>query len=163
KLAAELGTYDAVEKIIGEHLALSAELSRAGVPGVVIWPEMVYPTTFGAPKSEEGAFFDRRIASFALASNAPLVFGAAAASADGEHNAAFFLSPGGAPVTYEKSLLFPVAERLPGWLDWDWLRRAFPWTGALRRGRGARAVPLRLASGEEVRFAPLICYEAIDT
>jgi apolipoprotein N-acyltransferase len=29
-------------------------------PDLIVWPETVYPTTFGAPKSEEGAEFGTR-------------------------------------------------------------------------------------------------------
>ena len=43
---------------------------------LLVWPETVYPTTFGTPKTEAGAALDREIAGFVASSRVPLVFGA---------------------------------------------------------------------------------------
>jgi apolipoprotein N-acyltransferase len=176
RLAAEIGTYEAVRRILDEHFALSREaLGRA--PDLVVWPETVYPTTFGMPKSEDGAAFDREIAAFVAASGVPLIFGSYEREGEREFNAAFFLTPqeaariaaappGGAPTSFEippyrKRWLFPLTEYVPPWLDSATVRRWLPWLGTWQRGPGARAVRLPLAGGRAVRVAPLICYDAL--
>jgi apolipoprotein N-acyltransferase len=121
----------------------------------------VYPTTFGAPKSEEGAEFDHEIAVLPARTGVPLVFGAFEQGSGGEHNSAFFLAADGQVETYRKSLLFPLTEQVPRWFDSPALRVALPWTGRWIPGAGPRAVALRLGSGAVVRFEPLICYEAV--
>ena len=160
KLAAEQGTYETVWQILQEHAELSDRLLRDGPVDVLIWPETVYPTTFGAPKSEEGAEFDRQIAALPARTGVPLVFGAFEDSGAGEHNAAFFLKPDGTFEVYRKSLLFPFTERLPGLVDVPAVRAALPWTGRWSPGPGPTTVALPVGGGV-VRFAPLICYEAV--
>lgn len=163
KLAAEQGTYEAVRQILDTHLALSQSLTAQGPLDLLIWPETVYPTTFGAPKSEEGADFDRQIAAVTLQS--PLVFGAFEESAAGEHNAAFFLERTDRGLTwdtYRKTRLFPLTEHVPAWLDSPALRRALPWAGHWQPGPGPRVLPVRLRDGTALEIAPLICYEALD-
>ena len=46
---------------------LSHEALAAAPLDLLLWPETVYPTTFGAPKSPDGAAFDRAIGQFAAA------------------------------------------------------------------------------------------------
>ena len=151
KLAAEHGTYQAVRQILDAHFALSAKLS--GRVDLLVWPETVYPTTFGAPKSEAGAEFDAEIASRAGA--VPLVFGAFEHSDAGEHNAAFVLDRGGFQ-TYRKSALFPLTEHVPAWLE----PLRLPWMGHWQPGDGPRILEARAGSAL-VHLAPLICYEAV--
>ena len=161
KLAAEQGTFETVRQILDAHVALTRSLTTPGPLDLLVWPETVYPTTFGAPRSEEGAEFDRQIA--AVAQESPLVFGAFEESAAGEHNAAFFLERGGlAWDAYRKTRLFPLTEHLPSWLDLPALRRALPWAGHWQPGPGPRALPVRLRDGTVLQVAPLICYEALD-
>ena len=161
KLAAEQGTYETVRQILDAHVALSDALSRGGPLDLLVWPETVYPTTFGAPKSEEGAEFDAEIAAVAKRAGVPLVFGAFERSGGGEHNAAFFLDPGGRVQTYQKSLLFPLTEHVPAWLESPALHALLPWTGRWVPGPGPRAVAVQTGRAGTVRFAPLICYEAV--
>jgi apolipoprotein N-acyltransferase len=160
KLAAEQGTFETVRQILDAHDSLSRGLLAQGPLDLLVWPETVYPTTFGSPKSVEGAEFDRQIS--ALAAQVPLVFGAFQESAAGEHNAAFFLERSGRWDAYRKTLLFPLTEHVPGWLDWPPLRSALPWTGHWQPGPGPRVMPVRLRDGSAIGVAPLICYEALD-
>jgi apolipoprotein N-acyltransferase len=140
---------------------MSDELLRTGRVDLLIWPETVYPTTFGAPKSEEGAEFDREITAVPRRTGVPLVFGAFEnGGMSGEHNAAFFLDGHGDVQIYRKSLLFPLTEYVPAWLDAGTFRAALPWTGRWSPGSGPSTVVERIA-GVPVRFEPLICYEAI--
>jgi len=168
KLAAERGTFDAVKQILDAHLSLSKELLEAGSAGpaldLLVWPETVYPTTFGSPKSPEGAAFDAQIAALVAATGVPLIFGAFEQGEHGEHNAAFFLSKGDRGVgfdAYRKSRLFPLTESVPEWLDGPLFRSWFPWAGHWQAGPGAQAISLTLQNGSAVSFAPLICYEAV--
>jgi apolipoprotein N-acyltransferase len=134
-----------------------------------VWPETVYPTTFGSPKSEEGAAFDRAIAGFVARTGVPLVFGAYDADGGIEYNAAVFLEPGRrsrqpAPVefdTYRKASLFPLTERVPAPLDGARMRRWLPWLGTWAPGTGGDVVTLTLRDGRRLRIAPLICYDAL--
>ncbi len=166
KLAAEQGTFETVRQILDAHEALSRGLLAGGPLELLVWPETVYPTTFGAPKSEDGAAFDARITALVAESGVPLVFGAFEESAAGEHNAAFFLQPTASGIqraSYKKTLLFPLTEELPGWLESERVRAALPWAGRWHPGAGPRALPLRLRDGSALRVAPLICYEALDS
>lgn len=162
RLAAEKGRFAAVEDILAVHRALS---EAAGPVDVVVWPETVYPTTFGSPKSAAGGELDAEVAGIVGALGVPLIFGAYDAEGDAEFNAAMFLPP---PVggrlefaAYRKSVLFPLTERVPALLESAWLRRLLPWLGTWQPGPGARVLPLRLRDGRIVRVAPLICYDAV--
>ncbi len=162
RLRQELGTYDAVRMILDAHVALSGEALSRGRLDAVLWPETMYPTTFGSPKSEAGAEFDAEIRSFAAASGATLVFGSYDVANGEEFNAAFVLAPGRPMVTYRKSALFPLTERVPAWLDAGAVRSLFPWLGTWRAGDGPRVIPLALPGGRALRAGPLICYDAVE-
>jgi apolipoprotein N-acyltransferase len=137
---------------------------RAAVD-VLVWPETVYPTTFGTAKSADGAAFDREIAAFVDRVGVPLVFGSYDRDGAAEFNAAIFLEPASdgqlAFSTYRKTMLFPLTERVPALLEWPLLRRWLPWMGTWTAGSGTRVVPLRLADGRVVPIAPLICYDTV--
>jgi len=165
RLAAEMGTYQAVRMILDAHFALSQEALRRAHPDVVVWPETVYPTTFGAPKSAQGAAFDREIGGFVATTGVPLIFGAYDVEADREFNAAVLLEPssnGPTFETYRKASLFPLTERVPALLDVPLVRRWWPWLGTWRPGTGPQVLSLALPGGRTIRIAPLICYDAVD-
>jgi apolipoprotein N-acyltransferase len=165
RLAAEVGTYEAVRHILDAHVAMTNEILARGPIDVLVWPETVYPTTFGSPKSEDGAAFDRLIAGLVATAGRPLVFGAYDAEEGREYNAAVFLEPDGrGGVTfdaYRKATLFPLTERVPAWLDGAWLRAWLPWLGSWHPGVGPSVMALQLPHGP-LRAAPLICYDAVD-
>jgi apolipoprotein N-acyltransferase len=173
ELARALGSFDAVASILETHFALSHAALARGPLDLLLWPETVYPTTFGAPKSEDGAAFDRALAAFVGRTGIPLVFGAYDAEAGREYNAAFFLEaeredrgrsdprPSVRFAAYRKAALFPLTERVPAWLDGPRVRAALPWLGTWSPpDGGARSVALAL-DGRSVRVAPLICYDAL--
>ena len=166
RLAAELGKFDAVRMILDTHFALSAELLRRADLDLLVWPETVYPTTFGSPKSEDGAAFDREIGSFVASAGVPLVFGAYDVEGQDEFNAAIFLGPSADGrltfETYRKASLFPLTERVPALLESDLVRGWLPWLGTWRPGRGPQVVTLRLRDGRTLRIVPLICYDVLD-
>ena len=165
RLRAEKGAFETVRLILDTHYALSAELDGRASPDLVVWPETVYPTTFGSPQSEAGAELDDEIRAFAARLGAPLVFGAYDAEGGREYNSAFFLSPaeGGRveSASYRKRMLFPLTEWVPAAIDSDWLRRNMPWTGRWERGPGPRVVDIALRGGERASVVPLICYDVL--
>ncbi|MFO0592340.1 MAG: apolipoprotein N-acyltransferase [Polyangiaceae bacterium] len=167
KLRAEKGAFETVAYILDTHVAMSDELLKAHKSDFVVWPETVYPTTFGSPKSEAGETFDRAIEAYSATRRIPLVFGAYDAEDGLEYNATFFLSPRGeerpSRAVYRKHLLFPLTEWVPAALDSPGLRRAFPWLGTWSRGPGARVVPYSLPGREPLRVLPLICYDALSS
>jgi apolipoprotein N-acyltransferase len=165
RLAAEVGTFEAVRRILDEHITLSRELLARRRLHLLVWPETVYPTTFGAPKSADGAAFDREIAGFVAGARVPLVFGSYDVEDGQEFNAAFFLEPPAAGRvvfdTYRKATLFPLTERVPAVFDSAAVRARFPWLGAWKPGPGAKVIDLHLTGGHVVRAAPLICYDVL--
>jgi apolipoprotein N-acyltransferase len=166
RLAEELGTYDAVRMILDAYFDLSTRALQQDNLDLLVWPETVYPTTFGTPKSEDGAAFDREIAAFVGQAGVPLIFGSYDVEQGREFNAAFFLEPpeGGRMSfeAYRKVGLFPLTEQVPSWLDHEIVRRALPWLGTWTPGPGPQAVSVSLANGRSIGVAPLICYEDVD-
>jgi apolipoprotein N-acyltransferase len=166
RMAAEIGRFETVRRILDTHTELSEPaLAHAGLD-LLIWPETVYPTTFGKPKSEAGADFDREIVAFVERARVPLVFGSYDTDGTVEYNAALFLAPdAGGPrpfAIYRKARLFPLTERVPAFLDVPLLRRALPWLGTWSAGAGGSVVPVTLPRGRAIRVAPLICYDVLD-
>ena len=165
ELAAQMGTYDAVRLILDTHIALSNEALRRAPLDLLVWPETVYPTTFGAPKSADGAAFDREIGAFAAGVGAPLVFGAYDGEDGQEFNAAFFLQPAADGrvtfETYRKAAPFPLTERVPALLDSAAVRRRLPWLGTWKAGNGGEVVALSLRDGRTLQVAPQICYDVL--
>ncbi len=162
RLRRERGAYAVVRHVLDTHYALSWSAIRDHDADVLLWSETVYPTTFGSPRSDDGAALDREIQGFVDAARVPLVFGTYDRDADGEYNAATFLEPGRGPLgTYRKTHPFPLTEYVPRWLDGPLLRRVLPWAGTWRPGDGARVLPLRSADGREVNVVPLICLDDV--
>ncbi|MDC0707731.1 apolipoprotein N-acyltransferase [Stigmatella sp. ncwal1] len=168
QLAAKLGTFDALRMILDTHYTLSDELMKNTRPDLLVWPETVYPTTFGSPKSEEGEEFDRELITFVGERQMPLIFGAYELAQEREFNAAMFLGPVGQEdekrlefASYRKTLLFPLTEWIPEAVDTPLLRGLLPWLGTWKRGPGPQSLDFPLRGGRVLKVAPLICYEAI--
>ncbi|MFL5349645.1 MAG: apolipoprotein N-acyltransferase, partial [Hyalangium sp.] len=62
---------------------------------------------------------------------------------------------------YRKTLLFPLTEWVPEFMDTPTVRGLLPWMGTWKRGPGPRLVDFPLRGGRVLKVAPLICYEAI--
>lgn len=168
RMATEIGTYESTRRILDAYFELSLAALDGGEVDLIVWPETAYPTTFGAPKSADGAAFDKEIAAFVVRSRVPLVFGAYDTDGEVEHNAAFFVEPRGDGEgvtfdTYLKGALFPLTERVPWFFDNDVVRGWMPWLGTWTPGNSARVIELGLPSGRRLRVAPLICYDAVDS
>ena len=163
RLRRERGTAAVVREVLDTHFAMSYDAVERQHVDAVLWSETVYPTTFGHPKSEAGAEFDREIRSIVDAAGVPFVFGTYDIDADGEYNAAAFVEPGkGLLGFYRKTRPFPLTETVPAWLDGPAFRRWLPWAGTWKPGGGARVFPLRLADGREIPVLPLICRDDVD-
>lgn len=156
------GAYAVVREVLDTHFGLSASALRDHGADVLLWSETAYPTTFGQPRSEDGAAFDAEIQHFVDAMGVPLVFGTYERDVLGEYNAAVFLEPGrGRLGSYRKTHPFPLTEHVPESLDGPALRKALPWAGGWRAGDGARVLPLRSRDGREVNVLPLICLDDV--
>lgn len=166
RLRAEIGTYETVRLILDRYFGMSRAALAQSKPDLLLWPETMYPTTFGKPKSPDGAAFDAEIVGFAREAGVPLVFGSYDFDGEHEYNAAMFLdvAPDGKASlgVYRKSFLFPLTERVPAWLDFAAVRRLLPWLGSWKPGEGARVEAIRLPDGRTLRAAPLICFDAVD-
>ena len=159
----ERGAHAVVREVLDAHFAMSYDAVVRQHADAVMWPETAYPTTFGHPKSEAGAAFDREILDIVNAAGVPFVFGTYDRDSVGEYNAAAFVLPGtGLLGFYRKTRLFPFTEYVPAWLDGPALRRHLPWSGNWRPGNGARVFPLRLRDGRQIPVLPLICLDAVD-
>ncbi|TDP63219.1 apolipoprotein N-acyltransferase [Roseateles toxinivorans] len=159
----EQGAAAVVREVLDTHFAMSYDAVERQRADAVLWSETVYPTTFGQPKSEAGAEFDREILAIVSAAGVPFVFGTYDRDEAGEYNAAAFVTPDtGLLGLYRKTRPFPLTEYVPAWLDGPTLRRWLPWAGSWRPGTGARVFPLRLADGREIPVLPLICLDDVD-
>lgn len=158
----EIGTYAVVRKVLDTHFGLSrAAIEHHGVDAL-LWSETVYPTTFGHPRSADGAALDQEILDFATASGVPLVFGTYDVDAGGEYNAAAFVEPKtGLLGFYRKTHPFPLTEYVPAWMEGPLVRSWLPWMGSWQPGSGARVFPLRAADGRELQVLPLICLDDV--
>jgi apolipoprotein N-acyltransferase len=167
RMRAEIGSYETVRTVLEAHYELSERaIAMSNGLDLLVWPETVYPTTFGTPRSEAGAAFDAEIARFVTRTGIPLVFGSYDVEAGNEFNASVFLEPQtSTPVsfqTYHKTMLFPLTERAPAFMESPLVRRRLPWLGTWQPGSGAKVVPIKLADGRTLRIAPLICFDAVD-
>ncbi len=163
RLRQEMGAYEVVRHVLDTHYAMSREAVQLHKVDALLWSETVYPTTFGSPKSEDGAALDREILDFVTAAGVPLVFGTYDVDGNGEYNAAAFVEPTtGKLGFYRKTDLFLFTEHVPSWLDGPTFRRLLPWTGTWKRGDGARLFPLRLADGREIPVLPMICLDDVN-
>ncbi|WP_254504553.1 apolipoprotein N-acyltransferase [Duganella vulcania] len=156
------GARAVVREVLDTHFAMSYDVVVRRHADAVLWSETAYPTTFGHPKSEAGAEFDREILANVREAGVPFVFGTYDIDNDGEYNAAAFVQPSGLTGFYRKTRLFPFTEYVPAWLDGPRLRRLLPWAGNWKAGNGARVFPLRLADGREIPVLPLICLDDVD-
>ncbi|MDC3956999.1 apolipoprotein N-acyltransferase [Polyangium jinanense] len=165
KLRAEKGAFETVRTILDTHFKLSDAIRERKSLELLVWPETVYPTTFGAPKSEDGAAFDEEIGAFVAKTGVPLVFGSYESEGDDEYNAAFFLTNDGngkvRRASYRKRMLFPFTEWVPPMLDSPSLRSLMPWAGHWKRGPGPAVVRVGSSGHDDVTALPLICYDVL--
>ena len=156
------GSAAAVREILAAHMRLVA--SGSPEADLILWPETVYPTTFGQPKSAGGAELDTVLTKYVADRETPLLFGTYDRDRHGEYNAAALVAPSdGTPSTqwYRKRRLFPLTEYVPAWLDGMGIRRFLPWLGTWRPGLEGTVFEIDWQR-RELRLAPLICLDAVD-
>ncbi|MFZ5637286.1 MAG: apolipoprotein N-acyltransferase [Pseudomonadota bacterium] len=164
RLRREMGAYAVVRHVLDTHYGMSQEAIDLHRVDALLWAETVYPTTFGHPKSPDGAQLDAEIRRFVDTVRVPLVFGTYDIDDAGEYNAAAIVEPGnGLLGFYRKTNPFPLTEYVPPWLDGPTFRRILPWAGRWRAGDGARVFPLRVSGGREIPILPMICLDDVDT
>jgi apolipoprotein N-acyltransferase len=156
----DVGAYAVVRESLDTHFELSRSAVELHGAEALLWSETVYPTTFGQPRSEDGAELDAEILSFVDELGVPLIFGTYDRDQDGEYNSAAVVDAGqGLLGHYHKTHPFPLTEYVPSWLDGPIFRGLFPWAGSWTPGYGARVFPLRTKDGREVSVLPLICLD----
>lgn len=161
-LRAEHGAYAVIRHVLDTHYAMSAHAVHQQGAEALLWSETVYPTTFGQPKSADGAALDGELQQFVADLGVPLLFGTYEQDERGEYNVAALLDPrDGLLGRYRKTHPFPFTEHVPGWMDGPALRGALPWAGSWLPGEGVRVLPLRTADGRELNITPLICLDAV--
>lgn len=159
-MAQHYGGYLTVRTVLDTHIALSREAMSRQRPDLVIWPENVYPLSFGTPHDQEAERLDDRIRELVERTGVPLLFGARDQDQEDWFNGAFLLQPTAeGPVqvaAYRKTSLFPFVEYTP-----RWLRMEAEWLGTFTPGPGPRAFDLELSDERSLRVLPLICYDAL--
>ena len=120
------------------------------LPGaLVVWPESAaWPYEY--PRDWR---FQRDL-QVALERGCPLILNSAFEAPEGTYNSAFLLTPGSAPVRYDKRHLVPFGETVPG-------KRLLPFVGTLARNAGD-FVPggsVRLLPWGDERLGMAICFE----
>ena len=140
--------------ILEAHLALSHQALAHAPLDLLVWPETVYPTTFGAPKSEDGAAFDRALAALVARTaraarvrrlrrpTARRVQRGGAARADGDGRVELRHLPQGRALPADRDACPPGSTRLG-------CASAGPGSARWQPGAGARVLPLRLADGRD--------------
>ncbi|MGY6553386.1 MAG: apolipoprotein N-acyltransferase [Wenzhouxiangella sp.] len=164
-MAHYFGSYLTVRTVLDTHIAMSREAMAQRPVDLLIWPENVYPLSFGTPLDEEAARLDNRIRELVARTRVPLLFGARDQEGEAWFNGAFLLQPGAEGAlqldVYRKASLFPFVEYTPRFLRSGPLRMEAEWLGRFTPGPGPRSFDLQLAGDRSVRVLPLICYDAL--
>ncbi|MCC5865598.1 MAG: apolipoprotein N-acyltransferase [Wenzhouxiangella sp.] len=159
-MAQHYGGYLVVRTVLDTHIAMSRQALTVEPVDVVIWPENVYPLSFGQALDEQAERLDERIRELVVRSGVPLLFGARDREGEDWFNAAFLLQPGATEQVqvdvYRKASLFPFVEFTPSWLRLD-----ASWLGTYSRGPGPVVLDLQLQDQKTLKVLPLICYDAL--
>lgn len=159
-MAQQYGGYLTVRTVLDTHIALSREGMAQQPADLVIWPENVYPLSFGTPQDAEAQRLDDRIRELVQRTGTPLLFGARDLAGGDWFNGAFLLQTAQADSLntqrYRKASLFPFVEYTPRWLPLQ-----ADWLGTFTPGPGPQTFMLDLDDRESLAVLPLICYDAL--
>jgi apolipoprotein N-acyltransferase len=149
------------EEILGRYFALTARgfaASEMDRPDFAVWPESAYPDTFLPGRMDSGNALVLR--EFLRSHSIALVTGARGYDeATGKRTNAFFVFDEKGEATdspYDKTILLPFGEYLPGARLFPALKKWFPFTADFARGNGPQIKPLH-----ELILGPQICYEGL--
>ncbi len=159
-MAQQFGNYLTIRTVLDTHIALSRDAMARQPLDLLIWPENIYPLSFGTPVDDEAVRLDDRIRELVIRTGVPLVFGARDQEEEDWFNAAFLLHPTEqGPLqteTYRKASLFPFVEYTP-----RWLRMEAEWLGQFTAGPGPQTFDIQMRGRPSLRALPLICYDAL--
>ena len=167
KVAAEQGTLEATDQVMGRYLGMSANaFSSEFHPDAVVWPETAYPALFQRPKTRLEDRMQTRFDELLQKSRGTFIFGGydSNETTGEEYNALFFYNPlvkiGQA---YHKSILLMFGETLPFADSFPSMKSWFPTMGFFGHGPGPEIYSVKNQSGQEFQVAPSICYEGLFT
>jgi apolipoprotein N-acyltransferase len=147
------------EAIIGKYLALTERglAENSAKPDFVLWPENAVPDVLVEPGLTHGPAAELK--NLLLEHRVALVTGGFGFNgSDAITNSIFLLSPEGKWATepYQKTVLLPFGEYIPGARTFPWLKKVFPYVRDFGAGSGPRVSTL-----EGVRLGLQICYEGL--
>ncbi len=148
-----------LERVMRRTFGLTARVTKPGA--LIVWPEGSIPAYLPADLGSA-----RKDASLPWLGDGSALLIGAYSFIDEEHryNSAFAVYPDGTvPRPYNKQILIPFGEYIPGASIFPWLNEANENAGIFTAGTEVKvfSYPIKRMDGEEyqVRAAPLICYE----
>lgn len=153
------------EEAAGQLAALqeqSRELEKSGAQ-VIVWSETAYP--YSLPRDFQEDFPESDSRRIRRGFSTPTVVGVLTGSEAGSdlHNSAILIDQEGRQAgRYDKMVLLPFGENVPGEEYFPWLGNILPaGFGGFKAGKGPTVLPLRTADGGSWRLGAAICYEDI--
>ncbi len=155
----EMSEPSSLERVLRRTYELTTRAARPGA--LIVWPEGSIPAYLPANLGSA-----RKDASLPwLGDGSALLIGAYSFSdEDHRYNSAFAVYPDGTvPTPYNKQILIPFGEYIPGASIFPWLNQANENAGIFTAGDAVKvfSYPMRRLDGQQyhMRAAPLICYE----
>ena len=124
----------------------------------IVWPETAFPGYY-MDSSQAALDHKKMVASLGIPF---LIGGYYLDSRDKYYNSAILVTPTGQVDFYHKKMLLPFGEYMPLGEYFPFLKNIVPAVSDFSRGSGPAVLKL-VINGLEVRFAPTICYEILDS
>jgi len=125
---------------------------------LIVWPETAFPDYY-IDNSNAVIEHKKMVASVGM----PFLFGGYYLDRGNRYyNSAIMVTPGGQVSLYHKNMLLPFGEFMPLSEYFPALKNAVPAVSDFARGKGPEVFKLAV-KGLELRLAPAICYEVINT
>ncbi len=155
----EMSDLSSLERVMRRTFDLT---TRAAKPGsLIVWPEgsipAYLPANLGSARKDSSLPW--------LGDGSALLIGAYAVGEDQQRfNSAFAVYPDGTvPTPYNKQILIPFGEYMPGASVFPWLNQANENAGVFTAGTEVKvfSYPMERSGGQkyQAKVAPLICYE----
>ena len=151
------------EEASGQLAALqeqSRKLENSGAQ-VIVWTETAYP--YSLPRDFRADFPESDPRRIRRGFTTPTVVGVLTESDAALYNSALLIDREGQQAgRYDKMVLLPFGERVPGEEYFPWLGEILPkGFGGFTAGKEPTVLPLRTADGSSWRLGAAICYEDI--